>query len=118
MQNVSLRSQVSQSIMALWQCGLIANGRNRESRFFLCKKYELLHLLYRATYVRTIYIILKTTKPTCTSEAFAYPPMVMGTENSAMKTGSVPSLPGNTKSNSDHSSFKLFCIVEPDRMIR
>ena len=35
-----------------------------------------------------------------------------------MNTGSVPSLPGKTKSNKDHSSFRLFCIGEPVRMIR
>ena len=44
--------------------------------------------------------------------------MVIGTENSVMNTGRVPSLPGNTKSNSDHSSLKLFCIGEPDRIMR
>lgn len=53
---------------------------------------------------------------TCTGEALLYPPMVIGTENCSMKTGNVPSLPGKIKSNKDHSSFKLFCIGEPDRM--
>lgn len=53
---------------------------------------------------------------TCTGEALLYPPMVIGTENCSMKTGNVPSLPGKTKSNRDHSSFKLFCMGEPDRM--
>ena len=35
-----------------------------------------------------------------------------------MKSGSVPSLPGNTKSNRDHNSFRLFWIGDPDRMMR
>lgn len=55
---------------------------------------------------------------TCTGEALAYPPMVMGTENCSMKTGSVPSFPGNTKSKRDQSSFRLFCMGEPERMNR
>ena len=42
--------------------------------------------------------------------------MVMGTENYSMKIGSVPSFPGKTKSNRDQSSFRLFCMGEPDRM--
>ena len=50
--------------------------------------------------------------------ALAYPPSVMGTENCSMNTGSVPSLPGKTKSKSDHSSRRLFCIGEPERMTR
>lgn len=41
----------------------------------------------------------------------------MGTENCSRNTGRVPSFPGNTKSKRDHSSFKLFCMGEPDRMI-
>ncbi|KFM67944.1 hypothetical protein X975_05982, partial [Stegodyphus mimosarum] len=41
----------------------------------------------------------------------------MGTENCCMKMGSVPSFPGNMKSNSDQSSFKLFCTGEPDKII-
>lgn len=53
---------------------------------------------------------------TCTGEALLYPPIVIGTENCSINTGSVPSLPGKTKSNRDQSSFKLFCIGEPDRM--
>ena len=55
---------------------------------------------------------------TWTLVAFEYPPIVIGTENSVMNTGRVPSLPGNTKSKSDHSSRKLFCMGEPERMIR
>ena len=55
---------------------------------------------------------------TWTFVAFEYPPIVIGTENSVMNTGRVPSLPGNTKSKSDHSSRKLFCMGEPERMIR
>ena len=55
---------------------------------------------------------------TCISVALAYPPSVMGTENCSINTGSVPSFPGKTKSNNDHSSLKLFCIGEPDRMMR
>ncbi len=56
--------------------------------------------------------------PTCTDVALAYPPIVIGTENFSMNTGNVPSLPGNTKSNNDHSSLRLFCIGEPDRITR
>lgn len=55
---------------------------------------------------------------TCTGEAFEYPPMVMGTENCSINTGSVPNFPGKMKSKSDHSSRRLFCIGEPDRMMR
>lgn len=55
---------------------------------------------------------------TCTGEAFEYPPMVMGTENCSINTGSVPSFPGKMKSKRDHSSRRLFCIGEPDRMMR
>ena len=55
---------------------------------------------------------------TCTFVALEYPPMVIGTENSVMNTGRVPSLPGNTKSNSDQSSRKLFCMGDPERMMR
>lgn len=29
-----------------------------------------------------------------------------------------PNLPGNIKSNSDHNSFKLFCMGVPDNIIR
>lgn len=55
---------------------------------------------------------------TWTEEALEYPPMVIGIENCSMNTGSVPSFPGNTKSKRDQSSFRLFCIGEPDKMIR
>lgn len=55
---------------------------------------------------------------TCTGEAFEYPPMVMGTENCSINTGNVPNFPGKIKSKSDHSSRRLFCIGEPDKMMR
>lgn len=46
-------------------------------------------------------------------DALEYPPIWMGKANCVVKTGSVPSLPGKTKSNSDHSSVSLFWIGEP-----
>lgn len=55
---------------------------------------------------------------TCISEALEYPPWTIGIEKCCRKSGSVPSFPGNTKSNKDHNSFKLFWIGEPDKMIR
>ena len=61
-------------------------------------------------------IIINTIKVTWTGVALAYPPIVIGTENSAMNTGKVPSRPGKTKSNSDHNSLRLFCIGVPVRM--
>lgn len=57
-------------------------------------------------------------KVTCTGEALEYPPIVMGTENCSINTGNVPSFPGKMKSKSDHSSRRLFCMGEPDKMIR
>ncbi|KAA6420647.1 MAG: hypothetical protein FRX49_09439 [Trebouxia sp. A1-2] len=41
---------------------------------------------------------------TCMVDALEYPPIWIGKANCVVKTGSVPSLPGKTKSNSDHSS--------------
>lgn len=38
----------------------------------------------------------------------------MGIANSDWKTGSVPSLPGNTKSYRDQSSIRLFWIGVPN----
>lgn len=40
--------------------------------------------------------------------------MVIGMEKFSMKTGSVPSRPGNMKSNNDQSSLRLFCNGEPE----
>ena len=42
----------------------------------------------------------------------------MGTANCWRKTGSVPSLPGKMKSKRDHSSLRLFCRGDPERMRR
>lgn len=50
-------------------------------------------------------------------DAFAYPPTLMGTANWVWNTGSVPSLPGNTKSKSDQSSGSRFCTGVPVMMI-
>lgn len=55
---------------------------------------------------------------TCSSVAFLCPPIVMGTAKCALKIGSVPSLPGKTKSNRDQSSSRRFWIGAPDRMRR
>ena len=42
----------------------------------------------------------------------------MGIEKCCIKSGSVPSFPGKTKSNKDHNSFRLFWMGDPDKMIR
>lgn len=54
---------------------------------------------------------------TCCCEAFEYPPWTIGVAKWLIKSGKVPSFPGNTKSNKDHNSFKLFWIGDPDRII-
>ena len=59
---------------------------------------------------------IKKRNQTWTGVAFAYPPIVIGTENSAMNTGKVPRRPGKTKSNNDHNSLRLFCIGVPVRI--
>ena len=48
----------------------------------------------------------------------AIPPAAIGAANSSWNTGSVPSFPGNTKSNSDHSSLSLFWMGVPVRTNR
>ena len=52
------------------------------------------------------------------SVAFEYPPLTIGTEKFSKNDGKVPNFPGNIKSNNDQSSFRLFCIGEPDKIIR
>ena len=52
------------------------------------------------------------------AEALEYPPIWMGSANCVWKTGSVPSLPGKTKSSRLHSSVSRFWIGEPVMMMR